>query len=170
MATNKPFECSVCNALFVAKKELAAHLKDNPSCKTIPKKRVDATLIAEMEDSMKANKSIPKKSGLETSILSAVADGDDELVKAYKKLTLNPTTGAREINKEIMKSVINKAQIDEKRMVDVVSQAQAISICFLLDTTRSMDSYISGVKEQIIEIVERVMASGCGLEGLAFVG
>ncbi len=60
--------------------------------------------------------------------------------------------------------------ISINRVVAVVSRAQNVSICFLLDTTGSMSSYISGVKEQIIDIVERVEKSGCGIEGLAFVG
>ena len=129
----------------------------------------DATLVAAMEAGMK-KKTKPRTSGLETSILSTIAEGDDELVTAYRRLTVDPSTGTRCISKEIISSVTSKTKISIDRVAAVMSRAQNVSICFLLDTTGSMSSYISGVKEQIIEIVERVKASGCRIEGLAFVG
>ena len=63
-----------------------------------------------------------------------------------------------------------KAKISVARVAAVITRAQKVTICFLLDTTGSMANYISGVKEQIVEIVQRVETSGCAIEGLAFVG
>ena len=128
----------------------------------------DDTLLAAMEAGMK--KVRIRKSGLETSILSAVAEGDDDLTIAYSNLSVDPTTGKKKLDKKIVESVATKAQIDVHRVAALMSRAQNVSICFVLDTTGSMASYISGVKEQIVEIVIRVQASGCRISGLAFVG
>ena len=177
-----PFACSVCNMLFVAKKELKAHLNEtSPSCKTARKKPLahaasfhpsappypsEDARLAEMEAAMKT-----KTSGLETSILSNVADNDGELLEAYKKSPLiNPETKKREINQEIVRIATSKAKINAQRMSEVLIRAQTLSICFLLDTTGSMSKYISGVKEQIIGIVQRVEASGCKIDEIAFIG
>jgi hypothetical protein len=84
---------------------------------------------------------------------------------------LNPDKpGTRVINEEIINSVTRKAIINMDRVADIISRTQNISICFLLDTTGSMSKYISGVKEQIAEIVRLVQISGCEIEGLAFIG
>ena len=124
-------------------------------------------LVAEMEAlTMKSN----KEYGLETSLYSMVADGDYKTVQAYKKLDLNPDTGRRKLNSEMVAFMTTKANMDAQRLIEVLSCSQTISICFLVDTTESMSKYILGVKEQIIEIAERVKTSGCYIEGLAFVG
>jgi hypothetical protein len=86
-------------------------------------------------------------------------------------MALNPDKpGTRVINEEIINSVTRKAIINMDRVADIISRTQNISICFLLDTTGSMSKYISGVKEQIAEIVRLVQISGCEIEGLAFIG
>ena len=208
------FDCSSCNALFRLKKDLDAHLRNNPRCqalksprvkddphaftaelstygsknfpttchKTIPDTEVfsdsrkppsicpyeDDTLMAAMEVGMK--KVRIRKSGLETSILSAVAEGDEELATTYSKLSVDPMTGKKKLDKKIVETATNKARIDVNRVAALISRAQNVSICFLLDTTRSMIDYIFGVKEQIVEIVRRIEASGCQIAGVAFVG
>lgn len=190
MASRRPFECSVCREKFQEKSGLKTHLHEtSPSCKTTPKKLDvvkpknmsakgqfgsetlrDAARVAVMEAGLE-RKSKGKKSGLESSILSAIADGDDELVNAYLKMALNPDKpGTRVINEEIINSVTRKAIINMDRVADIISRTQNICICFLLDTTGSMSKYISGVKEQIAEIVRLVQISGCEIEGLAFIG
>lgn len=188
----RPFECSVCRALFKTKPDLAVHLnKTSPSCKTTPKKReeaskpenylpkirvdsekrTDSDLLLAMETRMERKyKQEKMKSGLESSILSAIADGDEELVSAYSRMSLDPVARAGRIDEKIVNSVCSKANMNMERIARLISQARHIGICFLLDTTGSMCSYINGVKEQIVEIVARLEASGCGIEGLAFVG
>ncbi|KAI9558286.1 hypothetical protein GHT06_015039 [Daphnia sinensis] len=185
MAKPRPFECSVCRALFKAKTDLAIHLnKTSPSCKTTPKKREEASklpkylpasetrsdsgLLSAMEAGMERKPE--KKSGVEASILSAIADGDEELVSAYSRISLDPAARARRLDERIVNSVCKKAHMNIDRIANIISQAHHIGICFLLDTTGSMHSYINGVKEQIVEIVTRLEASGCGIEGLSFVG
>lgn len=129
----------------------------------------DATLVAAMEAEMKfKEKSV--KSGLETAMLSMIADGDDELVSAYKRIAVDSDSGKRRINKEVVGFVTRKSKLNIDRAAAIISRAQNVSICFLLDTTGSMSSYISGVKEQIVEIVTIVEGSGCEIKGLAFVG
>jgi hypothetical protein len=86
-------------------------------------------------------------------------------------MALNPDKpGTRVINEKIINSVTRKAIINMDRVADIISRTQNICICFLLDTTGSMSKYISGVKEQIAEIVRLVQISGCEIEGLAFIG
>ncbi len=190
MASSRPFECSVCREKFQEKSGLVTHLhKTSPSCKTTPKKLdvvkpknmstkgqfgsetlLDAALVAAMEAGMERKNKPSKKSGLESSILSAIADGDDELVNAFLKIALNPVTGTRVINKKIINSVTRKANIKMDRVADIISRTQNVCICFLLDTTGSMSKYISGVKEQIAEIVRLVQINGCEIERLAFIG
>ena len=128
----------------------------------------DQSLLGAMEREL--NKSKQKKCGLESSVLSMVAEGDDELVMAYSRLTVNPTTGKKNLSKELVQAATRKAKIDVDQIATSISRSQIVSICFVLDTTRSMIDYISGVKEQIVEIVRQVQASGCKILGLAFVG
>ena len=128
----------------------------------------DDTLLAAMEAGMK--KVRIRKSGLETSILSAVAEGDDELATAYSKLSVDPATGKKKLSKDIVETATNKAKINVNRVAALISRAQNVSLCFVLDTTGSMAPYIYGVKDQIVEIVGRIQVSGCRISGLAFVG
>ena len=131
---------------------------------------LDATLVAAMEAGMNRKVKASRKSGLETAILATIADGDEEMVDAYSRTEIDPITGTRRLSKDIVSSVTRKAKINIDRIAIMLHRAQNVAICFLLDTTGSMASYISGVKDQIIEIVHLVEASGCGIEGLAFVG
>jgi len=126
------------------------------------------SLLAAMESGMK--KSAPRKSGVEMSILSAIAEGDSELVDSYKKLPIDPATGMKTLTSGIVSKTVSRAKVDVKRVSDKFSRAQNVSVCFLIDTTMSMKPYIDGVKEQIIEIVTRIQDSNCGISGLAFVG
>jgi hypothetical protein len=74
------------------------------------------------------------------------------------------------LNEAIVGAVTLKSKINVAHVAAVLTRAHKVTICFLLDTTGSMANYISGVKEQIVEIVDRVEKSGCVIEGLAFVG
>ena len=111
-----------------------------------------------------------RERGIETSILTAIAEGDDDLATAYSNLSIDPKTGTKRLTKEIVEAVSLKSKIDVEKLASMIGRAQRVSLCFLLDTTGSMGSYISGVKDQIIEMVSQVKASGCKIVGLAFVG
>ncbi len=126
------------------------------------------SLLAAMESGMK--KSAPRKSGVEMSILSAIAEGDTELVDSYKKLPIDPATGTKTLTSGIVSKAVSRAKVDVKRVADKFSRAQNVSLCFLLDTTGSMTPQINGVKEQIIEIVTGIQESNCCIAGIAFVG
>ena len=119
---------------------------------------------------MKKTVSSRKKSGLDVAVLSSIAEGDNELVAAYKKLSIDPHSGKKILTPDIVKSTVYKAKMDAKRVAAKFSRVQNVSICFVLDTTKSMTRYIKGVKDQIVEIVTNVHASNCGIAGLAFVG
>ncbi len=130
----------------------------------------DDTLLGAMEDGMKKTVSSRKKSGLDVAVLSSIAEGDNELVAAYKKLSIDPHSGKKVLTPDIVKTTVYKAKMDAKRVAAKFSRVQNVSICFVLDTTKSMTRYIKGVKDQIVEIVTNVHASNCGIAGLAFVG
>ena len=125
------------------------------------------TLLGAMEGAMKKP---VRERGIETSILTAIAEGDDDLATAYSNLSIDPKTGTKRLTKEIVEAVSLKSKIDVEKLASMIGRAQRVSLCFLLDTTGSMGSYISGVKDQIIEMVSQVKASGCKIVGLAFVG
>ena len=127
------------------------------------------TLLGAMEKIMKKPVK-SRRSGVETSILTAIAEGEDELATAYSKLTIDPKTGTKRLTREIVEAVSMKSKVDVKKLALMISRAQRVSLCFLLDTTGSMGPYISGVKDQIIEMVNQIEASGCEIVGLAFVG
>ena len=122
-----------------------------------------------MEDVMK-KKTQPRRSGVETSILSAIAEGDDELATAYSKLSVDGSTGGKRLTKEIVSTATRKAKLDVVQVASLIIRAQRVSICFLLDTTGSMGPYIAGVRSQVAQIVRQVEDSSCKITGLAFVG
>lgn len=130
---------------------------------------MDGNLVAAMESEMGAKKR-SQRSGIEASVLSSIADGDEDLVRFYESIPLDRDTKERRINEEIVSYASRKAKINIEEIATSLSRANHISICFLLDTTHSMSPYILGVKEQIVEIVNRIEKIGCGIEGLAFVG
>ena len=189
-STSSVPKCSTCSATFSKKEDLTKHLRDSPSCKTVrkaPGARIaavfpattpdtaasnrpafeDASLLRAMESGMKKEPS-SSKSGLEMSVLSSIAE-DAELATAYKKLSVS-SSGSRTLTAEIVSKAAVKSKIDVNRVVALIKRAQNVSICFVLDTTGSMLPYISGVKDQIFQIVDQVQASRCGVAGLAFVG
>ena len=63
------------------------------------------------------------------------------------------------MSKDIVGLATKKALINVDTIAKLLSQAQNVSICFVLDTTGSMESYIKGVKDQILDIVRLVEAS-----------
>lgn len=138
------------------------------SSRAFSSKFEDDTLLGAMESGMK--KSVPRKSGLEVSILSAIAEGDSDLVTAYRRLSIDPRTGSKTLTPDIVGTAASKAKIDVDRVANMIKRAQKVSLCFLLDTTGSMAPYIGGVKDQIVQIVTEVQASCCAIAGLAFVG
>ena len=110
------------------------------------------------------------KTGTRASILADIAEGDEDLIFEYSKLSIDPSTGLKELTSKITELVASKREVNIQKVTFKMAQAQSVSICFLLDTTGSMAAYIEGVKTQIKEIVSLVKRNGCNLEGVAFVG
>jgi len=164
------FNCSTCRAAFPSHQDLKSHLYNNRHCKTIPKSHQnngDRSLLQAMEKEL--NKS-NTRSGLESSILSMVAEGDNELLTAYSRLEVNPTTEKKNLTKEFVQMATRKAKFDLGQTVTLVSKLESVSICFVMDTTGNMGTYISSLQKEIVKIVKQVEASGCYIAGLAFVG
>ena len=129
----------------------------------------DDTLLGAMESGVKKTM-MHHKSGCESSVFSAIAEGDAELLDAYKKLSIDPKSGKRTLNPDIVSTAATKANFDVNHVADMIKKAQRVSLCFLLDTTLSMKPYIDGVKDQISQIIIDVEGSHCDIAGLAFVG
>jgi len=128
----------------------------------------DTALLGVMEKRMK--QSTPRKSGLEASVLSAIAEGDSGLVAAYNKLSIDSKSGAKALTPDIVETTVTKTKIDVDRLAGMIMKAQNVSICFLVDTTGSMTRYINAIKDQIVQMVNDIRASNCGIAGLSFVG
>ncbi len=111
-----------------------------------------------------------RKTGLEVSVLSTIAEGDSDLVAEYQKLSINPSSGLKTLTPKIVEKAASKAVRNVDRLAELIKRAQNVSLCFLVDTTGSMGPYITGVKDQIVKIVTEIEASHCAISGLAFVG
>ena len=158
--------CSTCRVLFPNHQELKNHLYNNRSCKTTPKSQQNGNrfLLKTVE---KESINSHQRSGLESAILSLVAEGDNELVTAYSRLADATTAaGKKNLSMEFVQMATRKAKFD----LDQTLASENISICFVMETSGSMGSYVSGVQKQIVEIVNQVQAGGCWIAGLAFVG
>lgn len=128
------------------------------------------SLLGAMEGAMKGTPSSRRPgSGFETSVLSAIAEGDDELVEAYTRLSVGES-GKKELTAAFVRSLTMKSKIEIQKISRLIAASQIVSLCFLVDTTGSMESYIHAVKNQIILIVRQVQTSGCRIAGIAFVG
>ena len=83
----------------------------------------------------------------------------EELKMRMAKLDESATSKVRtktkitELQSEVMAEEARKREID--RVLAMMAAAQAVDLCFLVDCTGSMASYIQGVKEKIQTIVEK---------------
>jgi len=120
-----------------------------------------AAMRGAMDSSVTTGKPGKRTTPLEYAVLASIAE-DAELSHAF--------SGATVVNKEMVKAVADKTLRNIRSAVKSISQAQQVSICFVLDTTGSMAGHIQGVKNQIGEIVTQIQRTGCRINGLAFVG
>jgi hypothetical protein len=105
----------------------------------------------------------PLSSTFKHNLLASVAE-DVELARSILDTT--------DIDSDVdsVKRVVGALNMDTKRIAAALQKAQAVALCFLVDTTGSMSSHIEGVKTQINDIVRAIHRTGCGVEGVAFVG
>eukprot|EP01038_Epipyxis_sp_PR26KG_P005143 gene5143-7163_t len=140
---------------------------------SIVSKKPAASSLSETADSLllAAHKAFAKDDGglkekkrdaLYSSLLSTIAD-DEELAESY-------VASGSHVSSSLVSIAIGKLQIGVRDAASAIAKAQRVSICFVVDTTGSMSSYIQAVKSQIVSIVEEVKKTSCEIEGLAFVG
>jgi len=72
-------------------------------------------------------------------------------------------------NPDLVGTGFLKAKTDVNRVATLIKRTQQVNLCFVLDTTGNMASYISGVKDQIIQIVTEVQVSLCSILDLSCV-
>ena len=82
----------------------------------------------------------------------------EELKKRMAKLEesaskVRTKTRITELETDVLAEEARKREID--RVLQLMAAAQAVDLCFLVDCTGSMSSYIQGVKEKIKTIVEK---------------
>jgi von Willebrand factor type A domain len=71
---------------------------------------------------------------------------------------------------EVGLNPVLKVPQSAEQAADLMARAGNASICFLVDTTGSMSTYIDAVKDQILAIVSQMVREGCEFGGVAFVG
>ncbi|XP_028404560.1 alpha-protein kinase vwkA-like [Dendronephthya gigantea] len=76
-------------------------------------------------------------------------------VKKMEQSASRPRTKTRitEIESDVLAEEARKREID--RVLQMMAAAQAVDLCFLVDCTGSMASYIQGVKDKIKGIIEK---------------
>lgn len=107
---------------------------------------------------------VPKM--IRNSCLAAIAEDDDlaaTITPESLKTRRPETTDAIFTVAAHNRSLVDKA-------IQRITMAQRVALCFLVDTTGSMESYITAVKEQILSIVSQAAEAGCEIVGTAFVG
>jgi len=101
------------------------------------------------------------------AVLASIAE-DEEIASRFDVGKLRSDTFAFEA--ATMETLRRKRDAGIKGLVKAMSQAQRVCLCFVVDTTGSMQPYIDGVKTQIAAIVEQIKHAHCHIAGLAFVG
>jgi len=105
----------------------------------------------------------PRNASLESSTLAMVAD-DDTLAREFGD---DPSVT---VTADLVTKLTASTSIDVRAAVNMIARAQEVALCFVVDTTSSMDPCIAAVKDQITAIVTNLESSNCRLTGLAFVG
>jgi hypothetical protein len=78
----------------------------------------------------------------------------NRMAKLEESASRVPTkTRITELESDVLAEEARKREID--RVLQLMAAAQAVDLCFLVDCTGSMSSYIQGVKEKIQTIVEK---------------
>jgi hypothetical protein len=95
------------------------------------------------------------------NLLASIAE-DEELSRSIHPDTVMTASAVARIGKA--------GALDVEAIAKAISRSQCVCLCFLMDTTGSMASHISGVKKQVQEIVKNVRDSGCRVNSLAFIG
>ena len=83
---------------------------------------------------------------------------------------IDPLNIASSVNHASISRAATLMSTKNNEIADVIAAAQQISICFVLDTTGSMGSHITGAKQQIVDIVARLKEKDCKIMAIAFVG
>lgn len=117
----------------------------------------------------------PRKSGLETSMLASIAEGDDDDVITYTSLVRSAVDGKGapckpKLTPDLMTTVGLKARSSISAAVELMALAQMVCLTFVCDTTGSMAPHMQGIKDQIRAIVDGVRSTGCTITALGFVG
>eukprot|EP00041_Stephanoeca_diplocostata_P026006 m.693396 g.693396 ORF g.693396 m.693396 type:complete len:711 (+) comp22872_c0_seq3:173-2305(+) len=127
------------------------------------------TLMKAMEIGMKrspSSKSAKVNASMKHNILCSIAS-DPNLAEEFFDYD---SAGEVTLTKEMIHKVTDTAGLNVNSAVKYISLAQNVSLCFVVDTTGSMDEHICAVREQIVAIIEQVQAAGCKFAGIAFVG
>ena len=136
------------------------------------KKEREETTTKERENLKKLEREVNELKEAETK--ERTKDKYEELKKVKDKMEESATkvrtkTKIAELTKEIRAEEARRKEIN--RILQIMATAQAVDLCFLVDCTGSMASYIQGVKEKIQTIVEKSKRTLPDLNfSVAFVG
>lgn len=173
--------CSKCKTRSEKKDEVDEVVVFDPRIKASPPASSKSSKMSSAADLLKAiedDEDEPlakfdleeeKKFTIKIGVLSTIAE-DDELAAEFASLLLSKRIENIEITEAMVKRVKARVRSSVKATIDFIKSCQRVSICFVLDTTGSMGSYIDGVKNQINSIVRKLQASRVEVVGIAFVG
>jgi Mg-chelatase subunit ChlD len=74
------------------------------------------------------------------------------------------------VDDSVLRSVTRTASRNAHDLAKWIARMQSVQLCFVVDTTGSMASYMKCVHTNIEAIVRGVRDEGCTISGLAFVG
>ena len=110
--------------------------------------------FADMEKKMKEMFDVDKNSETGEQTLEKFEELKNRMAKLEESASrVRTKTRITELETDVLAEEARKREID--RVLQMMAAAQAVDLCFLVDCTGSMSSYIQEVKEKIQSIIER---------------
>jgi Mg-chelatase subunit ChlD len=110
-----------------------------------------------------------RKKAYKHSILAAIAE-DEVLHMEFASNVDGKKFEDIDLTSEMARKVARKINSGIDSAIRMIIKAQRVSICFVLDTTGSMERHILGVKNKIATIVESIQRSHAEICGISFIG
>jgi hypothetical protein len=130
--------------------------------------------MLEPESYIPKTKKVEKKVrmfGAEGRVLSAITE--ESSVLAESVASRSTAGGGPSLDRdmsELSAAVLRRVKRGAHAAARAIASSQRVGLCFLLDTTGSMSSWITQCKDSIDTIVSSLVDQGCRVDGVAFVG
>ena len=134
-----------------------------------PLPAADPTVIDMSSDTLLEATRKARRMAMKVTVLAAIAE-DEELHSEFADVVDGKDFDGIELTEAIAVRVSSKVMAGVDRAVNRMIKAQCVTICFLVDTTGSMEDYIRGVKKDIKQMVQAIRRSHAVVGGVSFVG